>query len=182
MPTNIAIISGEASGDLIGAALARAIKARQPGVELWGVGSRRMAEAGVDLLYDSADWGAIGYVEVLKVYPRLRFKMYPGLIAEIDRRKPDLVVPIDFGVFNMKVARWCKPRGFKLLYYVPPGSWKRSGPVSADLAELADRIATPFPWSAERLASVGARAEFVGHPLLEIAKPTLTREQFCERF
>jgi len=179
---NMALLSGEMSGDAVGGALAAALRERRPDLSLWGLGSRRMAAAGVELLHDSAEWSAIGVVEALKVYPGLRFKVYPQVLREIERRRPAVVILIDFGAFNVKVARWCKARGVPVLYYFPPGSWRRGGRSGEELARVTDRIATPFPWSAERLARLGANVEFVGHPLLELARPTLTRAQFAERF
>lgn len=179
---NLTLLAGEMSGDNVGAMLARALRERQPDLHLWGMGSRRMANAQVELLYDSAEWSAIGVIEALRVYPRLRFTVYPHLLREIERRRPAVVILIDFGAFNVKVARWCKARGVKVLYYFPPGSWKRRGRLNPEIAQIADRIATPFPWSAQRLAEIGAKVEFVGHPLLEIVRPTLTRAQFAERF
>lgn len=182
MHSNIAILSGEMSGDLVGGALVGALRQLRPDIRLWGIGSRHMQRAGVELLYDSAQWSAIGVVEALKVYPELRFRVYPRLLKQIEERKPKAVVLIDFGAFNVKVARWCRARGVPTLYYFPPGSWRRTGRVPEELARITDRIATPFPWSAERLKQVGANVEFVGHPLLEIVRPTLTREQFAARF
>lgn len=182
MPVNLALLSGEMSGDVVGGALARALRAAAPEVSLWGIGSRHMAASGVELLHDSADWSSIGVINALRVYPRLRFWVYPHVLHEIERRQPATVILIDFGAFNVKVARWCKARGIPVLYYFPPGSWRRSGTAGAELARITDRIATPFPWSAERLARLGAPVEFVGHPLLEIVKPSLTRAQFAERF
>jgi lipid-A-disaccharide synthase len=178
METNLAILSGEPSGDLVGAALARELAAMAPTVALWGLGSRRMREAGVELLCDSGDWGAIGVIQALRVYPRVRYTTYPRVLREIERRRPAAVILIDFGAFNVRVARWCKPRGFRIFYYFPPGSWRRDGRHGAELAELTDRVATPFPWSAERLCALGVNAEFVGHPLLDLARPALSRDAF----
>src|SRR5437016_5185674 len=143
---NVCLLSGEMSGDAVGGALARSLRRACPDASLWGMGSRRMAEAGVELLYDSASWSAIGVVEALKVYPELRLKVLPHVIREIDRRQPRAVVLIDFGAFNVKVARYCKARGVPVLYYFPPGSWKRAGRTNAELGRITDRIATPFRW------------------------------------
>ncbi len=180
METNIALLSGEPSGDLVGAALAKELQTLAPGIRLWGLGSTRMREAGVELLCDSGDWGAIGVVQALKVYPRVRYTTYPRVLGEIDRRRPAAVVLIDFGAFNVRVARWSKPRGHHIFYYFPPGSWRRGGTKGAELATLTDRVATPFPWSADRLAGLGVNVEFVGHPLLDLAKPSTTREAFAD--
>jgi lipid-A-disaccharide synthase len=182
MSANIAILSGEVSGDLVGGALAREITQIRPDIKLWGLGSRKMEEAGVDLLYNSASWSAIGVLESLKIYPALRFKMYPHVLREIGLRKPALVICIDFGAFNTKVTRWCKARGIPVFYYFPPGSWKRNGRINPEITALCAKIATPFPWSAQRYQEAGGNAEFVGHPLLELVQPTLSRLEFTDRF
>src|ERR1041385_380944 len=169
---------GGESGDPVGGALAKEIRLLAPDVRLWGIGSKRMEEAGVELIADSSRWSAIGVIEALKVYPELRFKMYPMALREIEKRKPAAVILIDFGAFNMKVARWCRARDIKILYYFPPGSWKRKGRSGEELARVANSIATPFPWSAERLRGFGGNVELVGHPLLEIVKPSLSKARF----
>jgi lipid-A-disaccharide synthase len=179
---NLALLSGEISGDVVGAALAKELLRLRPDLELWGMGSRHMAEAGVELLYNSGEWSAISIVETLKLYPKLRWSAYPHVVQEIRSRKPAAVILIDFGAFNVKVAYKSKEAGVPVLYYFPPGSWKRKGRVRAEVAQVSDLIATQFPWSEERLRSVGANVQFVGHPLLEIVRPSLTRAQFAERF
>jgi lipid-A-disaccharide synthase len=182
MALQIALMSGEPSGDATGAALVRAIRELQPDATFWGMASHACREAGVEIVFDSAEWSAIGYIEAIKLYPRLRFIDYPRILQEIDRRRPDVVVLIDFGTFNMKILRWCAAKGIPTVYYFPPGSWRQTGEVGGDLARLASHIATPFPWSAERLKAAGARVTFVGHPLLERAKPSLSKIDFCDRF
>jgi lipid-A-disaccharide synthase len=180
--TEIAILAGELSGDMSGGSLARALRAACPDIRLWGTGSSRMSESGMELLFDCAEWGSIGIMEALKVYPRLRYSVYPTVLKTIANRKPDLVILIDFGAFNVRVAKWCRARNIKTLYYFPPGSWRRSGNKGMELASIVDHIATPFPWSADRFRESGANVDFVGHPLLEICAPVMSRAQFCERF
>lgn len=182
MSHNIAIVSGEVSGDLTGSALVREMRAIRPDLHIWGIGSRHMADERVDLLFDSGSWGAIGYVEALQLFPALRFRVLPALFRAIASRKPDAVILIDFGAFNIRVARFCSARGVPVLYYFPPGSWKRSGQAGGELAQVTTAIATPFPWSADRLREAGAQVEFVGHPLLDIVRPPHTREEFSARF
>lgn len=153
-----------------------------PGLEFWGNGSKRMAEAGVELLFDCADWGAIGVIQALQLYPRFKFKILPGTLKALEARRPNLAVFIDFGVFHVEVAAWCKSHGIRTLYYFPPGSWKRDGRASPKLGKAADLIVTPFEWSVERYAAAGANVEYVGHPLIDLVKPTMTRAQFADRF
>jgi len=178
---NIAIFSGELSGDLIGGALARELKALCPGVELWGLGSSAMQTEGVELLADSAAWGAIGIIESLGKVPAV-LRMLPKVKSELRKRRPDVVVLIDFGAFNVRVARAAKEYGLKVCYDFPPGSWRRTGTKGAELAQITDVIAAPFPWAAERYKAMGANAIYVGHPLVERVKATMTRAEFAAHF
>ena len=124
---NIAIFAGEVSGDLIGGALAREILRVVPDAKIWGVGSDSMRAAGVDLIEDSASWGAIGITEALTKVPQLLFRAAPKMRARVRATLPDVVVLIDFGAFNVRAARYCKDLGLKVVYYMPPGTWRRSG-------------------------------------------------------
>ena len=174
------IIAGEASGDLHGAHLAARLRQSLPHVELYGIGSRMMCEAGVQLLYDSSAWSAIGISEAGKVFPRLLLA-FRKLGNFLKANPPDVLVLIDFGFFNVRVGRKLCPPGTKVLYYLPPGSWRRNSDY-AHLKGIPDRVVTQFPWSAQSLVENGFKADFFGHPLLDITKPGLSREEFCERF
>lgn len=95
-------------------------------------------------------------------------------------RCPDVVVLIDFGAVNMQIARHAKKLGLKVLYYFPPGSWRRTAKPSTELARVTDVLASPFMWSHERYKADGCNSVYVGHPLLERVRPSMTREQFAE--
>ncbi|HZO90765.1 MAG TPA: hypothetical protein VFB38_20720 [Chthonomonadaceae bacterium] len=179
---NIAIFSGELSGDLIGGALAQAMRRRSPEAALWGLGSAAMRAAGVELLADSAAWGAISITEAVGKVPGLLFNVLPKVKRALRERRPDVVVLIDFGAFNVRVARAAKALGLKVLYYFPPGAWRRTGTHGAELGQITDVLATPFPWSAERFRQLGANAVWVGHPLLERVQTTMSRAEFAAQF
>ncbi|RMH10118.1 MAG: lipid-A-disaccharide synthase [Armatimonadetes bacterium] len=179
MKRSVVILAGEASGDLYGADLAQTLKTRLPEVEIYGVGGARMAEAGVHLVADSRAWGAIGVVESLKVAPKVVWA-FQRVKRFLHATKPDLIVPIDFGAFNVPLCRWAKRWGLRVLYYIPPGSWRRDR-QGADLPQCTDWIVTPFQWSAELLQAMGARAYWAPHPLLRLARPSVEKEVFCER-
>jgi lipid-A-disaccharide synthase len=176
----IAILTGEPSGDLAGASLARALRELEPEVKLWGLGSRAMAEAGVELLGDSASWSAIGIVAALPKIPLLALKIAPHLRKTLAHRRPDLVVFIDFGAFNVRIARYCRQIGLKTLYYIPPGCWRRTTTLREDLAHIVHGIALPFPWGQERYRHGTARVFYVGHPLLDRVAPRTTRDVFAK--
>ena len=123
----IAIISGEASGDALGAELARELKRLQPDCTFWGLGSSAMRSEGVRLLADSASWGAIGVIEALTKVPAIITRIAPMVKRELTARRPELVVLIDFGAFNVPLGRFARSLKLKAFYFVPPGSWRRVG-------------------------------------------------------
>lgn len=173
-------VAGEASGDASCAALVQAVRKQLPGAHFWGIGGRRLAEAGMQLLYDSSRWGAVGVVEALRIAPKL-WLAQQNLKRRLVQEPPDLLVLVDFGAFNVPLAKWAKGRGMKVFFYFPPGSWRRHLPRRNDLPHCTDCIVTPFPWSAELLRQAGANAHFVGHPLLDRVHPSLCEEEFCKK-
>lgn len=180
---NIAIVSGEISGDLIGGALARELHRLAPDADLWGLGSSAMRAADVELLADSTGWGVISITQAIGKYPLLRFRILPLMVRALRRRRPDVVVLIDFGAFNKRVAKEAKRLGLKVCWYFPPGAaWRRTGNKGANLAGITDLLIVPFAWSAERLRGLGAKAVEVGHPLIERTVATLSREEFARQF
>lgn len=179
-PPRIVIIAGEASGDSYGAGLASRLREIVPGADIRGTGGPKMREAGVRLLYDSSRWSAIGVSEALKLVPRLSIVLCRlGRFLRAD--PPDLLILIDFGAFNVRLARRVRSTVARIVYYIPPGSWNRQASY-ARLKGLADHVITPFPWSADALRKEGFDAHFLGHPLLDLSKPTLSTDEFHERF
>jgi lipid A disaccharide synthetase len=179
---NIAIFSGEVSGDLIGGALAAEILRLVPDAKLWGVGSDAMRAAGVELIEDSSAWGAISVTEAVSKIPKLLLGVAPRMKAIVRKRRPDVVVLIDFGAFNVRAARYCKGLGLKVVYYFPPGTWRRTGAKGAELATLTDLLIVPFPWAADRYRALGAKVFNSGHPILERVHSEMSRAEFAGHF
>ena len=157
--------AGEASGDAYAAALISRLKARQKDLDFSAVGGARSSEV-ARLVSNSSTWGAVGILESLKVVPRV-WAGYRAAATHLRNSKPGVFVPIDFGYLNVKLARIAKGAGWKVLYFIPPGSWRRTKQGS-DLPAITDEIVTPFSWSAEILNEMGAKAHFFGHPLKEM--------------
>ncbi len=181
------MVAGEPSGDRQGAALLTALRERvhpRP-VEAWGIGGHFLAEAGFQRRHDSDPWAAIGIADTLPKIPGMFWVLW-DMERAIRRDPPDAVVLIDAGAFNVKLARWVKKNtGCPVFYYFPPSSWRNPAPRrtgKSNLATMTDRIVTPFPWSEEGLRRDGADVHFVGHPLLDLVKPTLSEEEFYARF
>lgn len=177
MALQIAISAGEASGDLNGAELASQLRLLRPNVEIWGAGGPKLREAGVEIVADMSGCGTISITQSLKAVPRLAGR-YFRLRRELLHRKPDIFVPIDFGAFNIRLGQIAHRNGIRVVYYFPPSSWRRRSGSAARLLACGGRVVTPFPWSAELLRSQGVDARFVGHPLVDIVKPTMDKPAF----
>ncbi len=155
---------------MYGAALARSLRARIPGVRLIGLGGPRMAAEGVELLADLEDLAVMGIVEVvsrLGFFLSLRGRVFEALDAE----RVDLVIPIDYPGFNLRLARRARLDGRAVLYYVAPQVWAWHASRIADLSRDSDRIAVILPFEEAFLRERGAPATFVGHPLLDVIGP-----------
>ena len=159
--------SGEASGDAYAGALAKQLSG---GFEIEGVGGTQLRDAGATMIADSRKWGALGVLETLKVAP-LVLGGFRAAKANLRKGEPGVFVPIDYGYINVRLARLAKRLGWKVLYFIPPGSWRRDK-QGADLPYITDKIVTPFPWSAKLLREMGADAEFFGHPVLQMIERT----------
>ena len=162
--------AGEASGDAYAAALLAEIQ-NLGSFSFEGVGGEKFSRAGATIHADSRHWGAISIVQSLKVYPRI-LRGYYRAKAQFKRGKPGLFIPIDFGYVNIRLARYAKRLGWKVLYFVPPGSWRRDR-QGKDLPLITDAIVTPFSWSAEMLNAGGGNAFWFGHPIKQILRDRL---------
>lgn len=165
------VSAGEASGDAYAGALVREMRALgEPfaGAELLGIGGARVRELGANPRIDSSGWGAIGILEALRVAIPA-YRSYLRAKRMLATGSPGLFLPIDFGYMNVKLSRHAKRLGWKVLYFVPPGSWRRDR-QGRDLPEVADAIVSPFEWSARLLQDMGARAYWFGHPLKQLVR------------
>ena len=169
--------AGETSGDLNGAFLVAELAKLRNDLHFWGAGGARLREAGVDVTVDMTGGGTIGIAETLRSLPGMVAK-YHRLRAQMLRRRPDLFIPIDFGAFNVRLAQIARANGIPVVYYFPPSSWRRRPRNASKLIACGGKVITPFPWSAELLKAGGVDARFVGHPLLDIAKPSADRATF----
>src|SRR3954470_10497747 len=149
-----------------------------PALEFFGVGGDRMRAAGCDTVIDARDLAVVGITEILSHLPKI-LRLYKNLIREADRRKPDLAIVIDSPAFNWRVARQMKKRGIRTVYYVAPQFWAwRQGRVRL-LRKYVDKALVIFPFEEKFYSDRGVDAEFVGHPLAELSRPTISRDQYA---
>lgn len=122
-PNNkLLIITGEVSGDLIGASLIRELKSLQPELIITGIGGDRMKSSGMNLIYHSDQMAILGFVEVIKHLPFIR-QVRKKIIETVIQENIRCVVLIDYPGFNLNIAKKLKERGIKIIYYVSPQIW-----------------------------------------------------------
>jgi lipid-A-disaccharide synthase len=174
----IFISAGEESGDLHGAGLAKALRERWPGARLIGLGGARMQAAGVELRAGLGDLAVMGLVEVVRHLPFF-MDLRKRVFAALDREKVDLVIPIDYPGFNLRLAKHASGRGIPVLYYIAPQVWAWHKSRVRDLARDADEVAVVLPFEEAFLRKAGVPAHFVGHPLLDVPAPGVGHEMWA---
>lgn len=174
----ILISAGEASGEMYGAQLMEALRRNDPEIEFFGVGGDKMRAAGCDIVVDAQDLSVVGITEILSHLPKI-WGLFHKLIAEADRRKAELAIVIDSPAFNWRVARQMKKRGIPVAYYVCPQFWAWRQGRTRLLRKYVDKALVIFPFEEKFYRDRGVDAEFVGHPLADLAKPAITREHYA---
>lgn len=163
------IVAGEASGDLHGSNLVRAVRELSPDISFFGMGGELMKEAGADILLDSSEIAVVGISEVVSKLRKI-LEALNLLKKKIKAERPSLLVLIDFPDFNLKIAECAKKAGIPVLYYISPQVWAwRKGRVNK-IAGIVDRMAVVFPFEVEIYKKAGLDARFVGHPLIDAVK------------
>lgn len=161
------IVTGEASGDLHGANLIKAVNALSADIQFFGTGGQKMAEAGCDILIPGEDLAVMGIFEVFGKFPVI-WRSFQRLKKELfSRQKPDVLVLVDFPDFNLRLAKQAKKAGVPVFYYISPKVWAwRRGRVKV-IAERVDSLAVIFPFEPVLYDGLDVLVQYVGHPLLD---------------
>ncbi|MCL7489807.1 MAG: lipid-A-disaccharide synthase, partial [Desulfobulbaceae bacterium] len=168
------IVTGEASGDMHGANLVRSLREISSDLRFFGMGGAELISARVDVLFDAARISVVGLTEVFS-HLRDIFAARRLLIREMKKRRPALLIVIDFPDFNLMLAAKAKKLGIPVMYYISPQVWAwRSGRV-ARIGRLADRIAVILPFEKDFYRQRNVAVDFVGHPLMDSVKTTQSR-------
>ncbi len=167
----ILLSAGEPSGDLHGGPLVRALRERWPQAEIVAFGGPKMAAAGADVRWRMEDYSSFGFGEVVASIPKHITLMW-DIERELDRRPYDLVIPIDYPGFNLRLAGRAKRRGAKVLYFIPPQVWAWHRSRIAQLRRDCDRLAVILPFEPEFYRKEGVAATYVGNPLADRVWPT----------
>ena len=178
----IMIVAGEASGDLHGASLSRAIRTMGPAVELFGVGGDAMQDAGVELIYHMRKLAVVGITEVIRHLGDVRSAL-ASLTSAAREGRVDAVVLIDYPDFNLTLARRLRKQvpDLPIVYYISPQVWAwRAGRIKK-IVRLVDRMLVILPFEKELYESTELKVDFVGHPLLDVVRFGDDRAAYGER-
>jgi lipid-A-disaccharide synthase len=174
------IVAGETSGDFYAASLVDVLK-KYGNFDIYAVGGNQTASRDVNLLFDSTNWGAIGLFEAFKQAPRLLCVLW-RLKRFIVKNRPDLVILVDYPGFNMRLVHIVQKLGIPTVYYFPPSKFATNPDSVSDAAGSITKVAANFASTYEVYKAAGADVEFVGHPLLDHAKPVMSIEQTYEKY
>jgi lipid-A-disaccharide synthase len=162
----IALVAGEASGDLLGAGLLAALRRRVPELQACGIGGPALRAQGLELWWPSEELAVMGLIEVLGRLPKL-LTIRRDLVRRLMSDPPDLYLGIDAPDFNLPVEARLKMRGVPTVHYVSPSIWAWRPERAARIGRCADQVLCLFPFEPELYARHGVRASFVGHPLAD---------------
>ena len=172
----IMVSAGEASGDQHAAHALKELKKRGVEFDAFGMGAGDLLEVGVDIQVDCRELAVIGLVEVLKNLPALYKRLF-FLVEQIKRRKPDLIVLVDYPEFNLKLAWWVRKLNIPILFYISPQVWAWRTNRVHKIGKRIDHMAVIFPFEVPFYTNANIPVTYVGHPLIDSAhcewdKPT----------
>jgi len=176
----VLLVAGEASGDLHGALLVRALREREPTLDISAIGGEELKSSGARIVFDAARIAGMGLTELAGHLTSI-WQAYALVKNILREERPSLLILIDFPDFNMRIAPVAKRQRIPVLYYISPQVWAWRKRRIAKIARSVDRVAVVFPFEAALYERTGVKVDFVGHPLLDVARATRTREETLTR-
>jgi lipid-A-disaccharide synthase len=170
------ILSGESSGDLHAAGLVHTLRALDPSPEFMGTGGDQMSKAGVHLVRNISDMAFMGFSEVVKNIFTIRknFKIIQQAILDF---YPDVLILVDYPGFNLRMAKWAKAKGLKVIYYIAPQVWAWRESRVKLLQKFTDLVICILPFEQQYFRQKQVNALYVGHPILEAMPDSISMEK-----
>ena len=163
---HIVIVAGEASGDQHAAALIKSLKTLHPHLSCAGIGGKHLEAAGVPLLYDLAQYGVTGIIEVFK-YARIIYQAYQTIKSYLKTHRPDLLILVDYPGFNLRLAKLANSLNIKVVYYISPQLWAWKKNRIHTIKACVSHMGVIFPFEKDMYHAASVKASFVGHPLVK---------------
>jgi len=162
----LAIVAGEASGDLHASEVVRELKKLDPSLQTFGIGGDLLAREGTRILHHAREMGIVGLFNVVRHLGFFR-RVLDEMTDAIAREKPDAVMLVDYPDFNLRLAARCKAMGVRVIYYISPQVWAwRRGRVKK-IAKVVDRMLVIFPFEEDFYREHNVPVTYVGHPLID---------------
>ena len=178
----ILIVTGDPSGDVYAAKVAETLLGEDKNIKLYGLGGKKLEDAGVTLLANLVDEALIGFYEAFKKRGRFRRIFRDIAQAFLLREKPDLVLLVDFYGFNIHVAGKARELNIPVLYYVSPKVWAWHYGRIKKIGERVDRMLVIFPFEEELYRKEGIEVTYVGNPIPDIVHPAPDKKKIYEEF
>lgn len=172
------VITGEHSGDKHAADVVRELKKIAPDTEIEAVGGKNLQDAGVKLYCDHSKMGSVGINFGIILNHLLLGKRLAKYLK--NEYKPDMVLMVDYGGFNLNLSKILSKYGIKIYYYIPPQIWASRKWRINTVKKNIKKVLTIFPFEKEMYEKAGIDAEFVGHPLLGQIPEAVQRDRFFE--
>lgn len=173
----IFISAGEASSDLHAANLVKALEEISPDIKFFGLGGEKMEKAGVNLIYNLVDLAVVGFAEVLKNLFKFK-EIFKQTLKKIDEEKPDLVILVDYPGFNLRLAKEVRKRNIPVIYFISPQVWAWGEKRIKLIKEVVSQMFVLFKFEENLYKKYAVAAEFIGHPLIDIVKPSIPAVEF----
>lgn len=180
-PKRVMIVVGEASGDLHGADLVKALYRRDPTLEIFGVAGDGLKREGIKVIFDVDRLTGMGFTELAGNLKTI-WRAYRLLRKALREERPNLLILVDFPEFNLRLARLAKKSGIPVLYYISPQVWAWRKRRTQKIARWVDRMAVVFPFEVPLYQNEGVAVSFVGHPLLDLAHSSEPRERTLTQY
>ena len=162
---SVFVVAGELSGDMHAAELVRELKARRPDIDVWGIGGDHLLAEGMKVSQHCRDMAVMGIWEVLKRYGFFR-KIFDRTLAAVLKRRPSVVLLVDYPGFNLRLAKALKESGIPVVQYICPQVWAWKKGRIPTMVEVLDQVLCILPFEPEIFEDTALKATFAGHPLV----------------
>jgi lipid-A-disaccharide synthase len=174
------LVAGERSGDLHGGNLLRALGHLDPALQCRGFGGDEMQAAGMHVTVHYRDMEMMGFLSLTFHLPRI-FRYIDQCQRDLQQFQPDVIVLIDYGGFNMRIAKFAHQQGFRVFYYIPPKIWAWYQGRARKLHAWVERLFLILPFETSFYARYGLKGDYVGNPVLDAIKTHVWSSDFLER-
>jgi lipid-A-disaccharide synthase len=177
IPQRLMVVAGEKSGDLHASRIIASLKELAPTMEIFGVGGELMRRSGAEILRDVTGLAVVGLAEVARNYLKFRH-LFHFLVGVAKERKPGTALLVDYPGFNLRLAPALKALGIKVVYFVSPQVWAWGRKRVNAMRKFIDKMIVVFEFEVPIYRETGIDVDFVGHPLVDVLKPSMSREEF----